>query len=68
MLVVWIRVLELLGPASLGRRMGLDQVSLWLCIGAPDQRLAFDLAPCGITRTCSSTLREARRRNVIEAI
>jgi len=34
------RVQGLMGPAALGRFMGLDQASLGLCVGAPAQRLA----------------------------
>jgi len=39
-LVVRIRVQGLMGPAALGRFMGLDQASMWLCVGAPAERLA----------------------------
>ena len=55
MLVVCSRVQGLIFPAALGRCMGLDQASLWLCVGAPAQRLVCDLAPCGITIMRSST-------------
>ena len=55
MLVVWRSVQGLMGPAALGLCMGLDQALMWLCVGTLAQRLACDLAPCGITSTRSST-------------